>query len=198
MRVGSSQGLSACAALLLIAACQPREPLTAAKAKQIIGAYEVHREPVYAAVPQRVWWDETHPKDDFDEKSLRTLQHLRDNGYITVEEKHDQHGSIYLAKVTQKGFPLLGTSPSVRGPVYKALICYKRYDGLKNFERHPNEPTTGRAELVWHYDEPTPLYDLFETRGDKPLKKPFASLVSFYYKDHQWKFDVTVRKTDTE
>jgi hypothetical protein len=25
-----------------------------------------------------------------------------------------------------------------------------------------------------------------------------VSLVSFYYKDHQWKFDVTVRKTDAE
>ena len=33
---------------------------------------------------------------------------------------------------------------------------------------------------------------------NKPLNKPFASLVSFYYKDHQWRFDVTVRKTATE
>ena len=183
-------------AALIIAACSPPDPLTETKARQIIAAYEVKREPVYAAVPQKVWWDEKHPKDDFDEKSLRTLQRLRDGGYITVDEKHDEHGATYVAKVTDKGFPLLGTSPSARGAVYKGLICYKRYDGLKGFERHPNEPTTGRAELIWHYDDPTPLYELFETKGDKPLKKPFASLVSFYYKDHQWKFDVTVRKTD--
>lgn len=198
MQVRSSQRLSALAVVLFLVACQKQEPLTEAKAKQIIAAYEVKREPVYAAVPQKVWWDETHPKDDFDEKSVRTLQRLRDGGYVTVDEKHDEHGAIYTAKVTDKGFPLLGTSPSARGPVYKALICFKLYDGLKDFERHPNEPTTGRAELIWHYDEPTPLYEIFETKGDKPLKKPYASLVSFYYKDHEWKFDVTVRKTEAD
>jgi hypothetical protein len=72
------------------------------------------------------------------------------------------------------------------------------YDGIRNFQRHPTEPTVGHAELIWHYDDPTPLYPLFETKINKPLKKPFASLVSFYYKDHQWKFDVTVRKVDAE
>jgi hypothetical protein len=25
---------------------------------------------------------------------------------------------------------------------------------------------------------------------------PFVSLVSFYYQDHQWQFDVTVSKTE--
>ena len=198
MRFGSSQGLALIAALAFAVACQAPEPLTAKKAEQIIGSFEVHREPVYAAVPQKVWWDEAHPKDDFDAKSVATLQNLAKAGYITVDEKHDNHGAIYLAKVTQKGFPLLGTSPSPRGPVYKAMVCEKVYDGLRNFERHPSEPTTGRAELVWHYDNPTPLYPLFETKGEKPLKKSFASLVSFYYKDHEWKFDVTVRKTDVE
>ena len=186
------------AAALMFTACQPPKPLTAAKAQEIISSYEVKREPVYAGVPQKVWWDERHPKDDFDEKSVRTLHNLEKAGYITVHETSDQHGSIYLAKVTDKGFPILGTSPSARGPVYKALICYKRYDGLRNFQRHPTEPTVGHAELVWYYADPTPLYDLFETKGEKPMKKPFVSLVAFYYKDHQWRFDVTVRKTDAE
>ncbi len=198
MRVRSSQGLSVLAALVLLFGCSKPEPLTAARADEILRGYEAHREPVYAAVPQKVWWDETHPKDDFDEKSVHTLQNLAKADYITVTESHDAHGSVYLAKVTQKGFPILGTGPSARGAVYKGLICYKRYDGIKNFARHPNEPTTGRAELIWHYDEPTPLYDLFETKIDKPIRKPFASLVSFYYKDHGWRFDVTVRKTDAE
>ena len=156
------------------------------------------REPIYAEVPQKVWWDETHPKDDFDEKSVRTLRDLERAGYLTVEEKTDTHGSIYTAKVTQKGFKIIGTSPSMRGPAFRGLICYKKYDGIRNFQRHPTEPTVGHAELVWHYDEPTPLYPLFETKINKPLKKPFVSLVSFYYKDHEWKFDVTVRKTDAE
>jgi hypothetical protein len=181
--------------ILIALACQRAEPITAQRATEILENYP-KREPVYAAVPQKVWWDEKHPKDDFDEKSVATLRNLERGGYITVQEKTDNHGSIYTAKVTDKGFPLLGTGPSARGPVYKALICHKKYDGIRDFQRHPNEPTTGRAELIWHYDDPTPLYDLFETKIDKPLRKPFASLVSFYYKDHQWKFNVTVRKTN--
>lgn len=197
MRHRGSQGFAALIALQLLA-CQRAEPLTLAKAEEIIGSYEVHLEPVYAAVPQKVWWDEQHPQDDFDAKSVATLRSLERTGYITVAETSDQHGSIFLAKVTDKGFRILGTSPSARGPVYKGLICYKKYDGLRNFERHPTEQTTGRAELIWHYTNPTPLYELFATKNDKPLNKPFASLVSFYYKDHQWKFDVTVRKTDAE
>ena len=100
--------------------------------------------------------------------------------------------------MTPKGFPILGTSPSARGPVYRGLICRKVYDRLRNFQRHPTEPTTGHGELVWHYANPTPLYSLFETKINKPLKKEFASLVSFYYKDRAWHFDVTVPKTEAE
>lgn len=186
----------AIAILAVATACQREEPLTAAKADEILKGYQFQREPVYAAVPQRVWWDPQHPKDDFDEKSVRTLRNLETNGLITVVQSQEGERTIYTAKVTEKGFPLLGTSPSARGPVYKGLICYKKYDGVRDFQRHPNEPTTGRAELVWHYDEETQLYPLFETKGEKPLRTPFASLVSFYYKDHQWRFNVTVRKTD--
>ncbi len=197
MRTGSSQGL-AIASLLLLAACQKPEPLTAAKAEQILRAYMFTREPIYAEVPQKVWWDERHPKDDFDEKSVRTFHNLERAGYVTVSEKRDEHGSTYVAKVTPKGFPIIDTSPSLRGPAFRGMICYKKYDGIRNFQRHPTEPTVGHAELIWHYDEPTPLYPLFETKLNKPLKKPFASLVAFYYKNHEWKFDVTVRKTEAD
>jgi hypothetical protein len=78
------------------------------------------------------------------------------------------------------------------------MIAHKKYDGLRNFQRHPTEATTGHAELVWHYADPTPLYPFFETKINKPLDKPFVSLVSFYYKDHQWRFDVTVRKVEAD
>jgi hypothetical protein len=183
--------------ILIALACQRAEPITAQKAGEILERYP-KREPVYAAVPQKVWWDPQHPKDDFDEKSVRTLRNLEAGGYVTVTESQEGEKTTYTAKVTDKGFPLLGTGPSMRGPVYKGLICYKKYDGIRDFQRHPNEPTTGRAELIWHYDDPTPMYELFETKLDKPLGKPFASLVSFYHKDHQWKFSVTVRKTDVQ
>jgi hypothetical protein len=197
MRSGSSQGF-AFASILLLLACQRAEPLTAQKAEQILRAFLFDREPVYAEVPQKVWWDEKHPKDDFDEKSVRTLHNLEQAGYLSVTETHDNHGSIYVAKVTEKGFHLIGTAPSYRGPAFRGLICYKRYDGIRNFQRHPTEPTVGHAELIWHYADPTLLYPLFETKINKPLNKPFASLVSFYYKNHQWQFDVTVRKTEAE
>ena len=156
-------------------------------------------EPVYAEVPQRGWWNERNPKDDFDEKSVRTLHNLEAAGLITVTHRVDPNGTEnYYATVTQKGFPILGTAPSYRGPVYRGKICEKRYDGLQNFERHPTEPTTGHAQLVWHYANPTPLYPMFDTKINKPLNKPFASLVSFYYKDHEWRFDVTVKKAQVE
>jgi hypothetical protein len=177
-------------------ACQRREPLTAQKAAEIIRGYQFAKEPIYAEVPQRVWWSDKAPQDDYDVKALRTLRNLESAGLVTVIELHDRDTTAFTAKVTPKGFPILGTAPSARGPCFRATICYKHYDGLRNFERHPTDPTVGHAELVWHYEHPTPLYPLFETKINKPLNKPFASYISFYYKDFQWRFDVVVRKTD--
>jgi hypothetical protein len=182
--------------IVLLCACQRREALTAAKAEALLRANMPGNEPVYAEVPQRVWWNARSPKDDFDDKSVRTLMLLQSAGLVTVTGGPTADGADYHAKVTPKGFPLLGTAPSYRGPVYRGMICRKKYDGIRNFQRHPSDPTTGHAELVWHYADPTPLYPLFETKINKPLDKPFMSLVSFYYKDYQWHFDVTVRKTE--
>lgn len=199
MRSVSSQRILA--SLLLAAAvcaggCARKEPLTAQKAQEIISGYQFKAEPVYAEVPQRVWWSPTSPKDDFDEKSLRTIDNLQRSGLVSVEHRQDGVITSVVARVTPNGFRILGTAPSWRGPVYRAQICQKVYDGIRNFQRHPTEPTTGTAELVWHYTNPTWLYPLFETKLNKPLNKPFASLISFYWKDYQWKFDVTVRKTE--
>ena len=184
------------ALVVLAAACSDPEPLTKEKADKIIGAWSFKREPVYAEVPQKVWWTPKAPKDDYDELALRTLRNLERAGLVTVTESVTADSATYVAKVTKKGFPILGTAPSHRGPVYRATICEKRYDGLRNFVRHPNEPTVGHAELMWHYDNPTWLYPLFETKINKPLKTPFASHVSFWYEKHQWKFEVNVRKVE--
>ena len=194
MRMKASQAF----ALLLLLACQRREPLTAAKADQILRGFMFERQPVYAEVPQKVWWNARFPRDDYDDKSLRTFDNLVRAGYVTVTKSESDGTTAYLAKVTPKGFPILGTAPSLRGPVFRGMICYKKYDGVRNFQRHPSEPTVGHAELIWHYTDPTPLYAMFETKINKPLNTPFASLVSFYYKDHEWKFDVTVQKTEAE
>jgi hypothetical protein len=182
--------------VVLAVACSKPEALTEQKARELITGSAFKREPVYAEVPQKVWWTPKAPKDDYDEKAVRTLRNLEREGLITVTESHPDAGSTtYVAKVTKKGFPILGTAPSYRGPVYRAKIAEKRYDGIRNFQRHPTEPTVGHAELVWHYESPTALYPLFETKIDKPLKTPFVSHVSFWYEKRQWKFSVNVKKT---
>lgn len=179
-------------------ACARREPLTEEKARQIVVSRAFKREPVYAEVPQRVWWSPRAPKDDFDEKAVATLRNLQRAGLVTVTENVSPDGSSaeYVAKVTDKGFRILGTAPSYRGPVYRGKICEKVYDGLREFQRHPTEPTVGYAKLAWHYEKPTTLYPLFETKRNKPLHTPFASHLAFYYKDYQWRLDVTVSKTE--
>ena len=179
-----------------VIACGKPKPLDEAGAKAIVRAWAFKKEPIYAEVPQRVWWNPKSPKDDYDGKAVTTLRNLEAAGLITVTEKVETDSAEYIARVTKKGFNILGTAPSYRGPVYRGQIAEKVYDGIRNFQRHPNEPTTGHAELMWHYDNPTPLYPMFETKINKPLKKPFASHVSFHYKNHQWKFDVTVRKAE--
>lgn len=184
--------------VVLAAACQKPQPLTAERAEEILRGWMFRREPVYAEVPQKVWWTPKAPKDDYDEKAVRTLRNLERVGLVTVTESVTLDSATYIAKVTKKGFPILGTAPSMRGPVYRARIADKRYDGLRNFVRHPTEPTVGHGELIWHYENPTPLYPLFETKIDKPLNKPFASHVSFWYDKHQWRFEVNVRKTTAD
>ncbi|HXG58495.1 MAG TPA: hypothetical protein VNL91_05705 [Thermoanaerobaculia bacterium] len=179
--------------------CSRSGTLTADRAEQIVGRYKLQVEPVYAEVPQRVWWGPRAPKDDFDEKALRTLRNLERAGLVTITVSTAEDGTVsYAAKTTPRGFPLLGTVNSARGPAFRAKICEKRYDGLRNFVRHPTDPTVGSAELVWHYERPTPFYDLFETKKNKPLGKRFASHIAFHYEDHQWRFSVTVPKVEAE
>jgi hypothetical protein len=186
-------------ASLFLAACDRPEPLTAAKAESILRGAGLRPEPVYAEVPQRVWWNAKSPKDDYDGKALQTLRNLETAGLVTVTGGENPDGSAeYVAKVTEKGFRILGTAPSHRGPAFRGQIAQKVYDGVRNFQRHPTEKTTGSAELVWHYDHPTALYPFFETKINKPLKTPFVSQVSFYFKDHQWRFSVTVPKLAAE
>lgn len=181
---------------LVLAACAKREPLTQQKADEIIRELAFAREPVYAEVPQKVWWSPQAPKDDYDEKAVRTLRNLERAGLVVVSAEVSGDSATYLAKVTQKGFPILGTAPSYRGRALRGKICEKVYDGLRNFERHPTRETVGSGELVWHYDNPTFLYPLFETKINKPLKTPFASHVSFWHEKHSWRFSVTVPKTE--
>src|ERR1051326_19789 len=73
--------------------CARKTPLTAEKAKEIIGQYQTVVEPVYAEVPQRVWWSPRAPKDDYDELALRTLRNLEHAGYLKIEETRKEDRS---------------------------------------------------------------------------------------------------------
>lgn len=181
---------------IAVCSCAKPEPLTEAKAQQLIESQMFKSEPIYAEVPQRVRFGPKSPKDDYDEKAIRTLKNLEREGLVTIAETAEPDGMTNItATVTKKGFPILGTVPSARGPALRARIAEKKLDRVQNFQRHPTQPTVGHAEVVWHYVNPTAYYELFETKINKPLNTPFVSLVSFYWKKG-WRFDVTVRKTD--
>lgn len=181
---------------ILAAACQKPKALTEDIARKIILPKLTRPEVIYAEVPQRVFWGPTSPKDEYDEKAVRTMKNLEKAGLVTVEEAHTSDSSTFIARTTKKGFSILGVTPSARGPALRGHIAMKRYDGLKNFLRHPNDPTIGRVEIVWHYDSPTHLYELFETRINKPLNKEFATVTSIYWKDGGWRFGTVVGKTE--
>lgn len=185
------------AAALFIAGCEPREKLTPQRADKIIRDLMFSTEPVYAEVPQKVWFGPQSPKDDYDELAVRTLANLERAGLVTVAKSQQPDGTLtYQAKVTKEGFHILGTMPSMRGPVYRGRICEKRLDGVRNFVPHPSDPTIGSAEVVWHYDAPTALYPLFETKMNKPLKKPFISVASLRWHKGAWRLQLIVKKAD--
>ena len=196
MRVMTSQGKLLLTALLF-AACARPDALTAEKAEEILLSTMFQREPVYAEVPQRVTYGPKSPKDDYDGKAVATLQNLERAGLITLAHSVAPDGTeTWQGTTTKQGFQILGTMPSARGPVFRARIAEKRIDGVRNFVRHPSEPTTGSAEVVWHYDAPTPYYEMFETKINKPLQQPFVSLASIYW-DKGWRFHLTVKKTQS-
>lgn len=182
--------------LILGAACAKPEPLTREKAESVIRSHMFVAEPVYAEVPQKVVFGPASPKDEFDELSVRTLRNLERAGLIRVDHSVAADGTeTYVAKVTKEGFPILGTTPSNRGPALRGRICEKRYTGFDDFERHPSDATIGKIEIVWHYVNPTNLYPLFETKIDKPLQQPYISVASVYWNKGDWRFNVIVQKT---
>jgi hypothetical protein len=182
---------------LALAGCSAPAELTEEKAREILAGVMFEVEPVYAEVPQTVRWSPDSPRDEYDEKAVRTLRNLEREGLVTLAEEGSPGGSYALtAKTTQAGFSLLGTVPSARGPAFRARICEKKLDGMTGFVRHPSDPTIASAEVVWHYENPTRFYEMFETKIDKPLGKPFASLVSFRWEKGTWHFGVIAPKVE--
>lgn len=198
MKVKGTVVRAACAAFVLFAVgCDNPPPLDAQRADSIVRSQIFMAEPVYAEVPQTVAFGPASPKDEYDGKAVETLARLERAGLVTVTESHAPDGaSTYRAKVTGAGFRVLGTMPSMRGPVYRGQICEKRIVGTRNFVRHPSDPTVGRVEIVWVYANPTSLYELFETKMNKPLKKQFVSVAAIHW-DHGWKFELTVPKAES-
>ncbi|MFA6955172.1 MAG: hypothetical protein WC538_04785 [Thermoanaerobaculia bacterium] len=182
-------------ATLALLACGTQPPLDEKLATELIRRNAIDNEPIYAEVPQRVWWGPGYPKDDYDDLAVRTLHNLERAGLLKVSHVVEKDGrEIYQGKVTEKGFPIIGTVPSARGKAFRGKICVKKIDTIANFIHHPTDPMIGSAELIWHYASPTPLYDLFDTKIDKPLGKPFRSVASIRNEKGLWRVELAIRK----
>lgn len=182
-------------ATLTLLACGTQPPLDEKLATELIRRNAIDHEPIYAEVPQRVWWGPDYPKDDYDDLAVRTLRNLERAGLLKVSHVVEKDGrEIYQGKVTDKGFPIIGTVPSARGKAFRGKICVKKIESITNFLRHPTDPMVGSAEIIWHYESPTPLYELFETKIDKPLGKPFRSVASIWNEKGLWRVDLAIRK----
>lgn len=187
------------ALLFLSIACGRPAPLDEQTAIELIRRNAIDDEPIYAEVPQRLWWGPGYPKDAYDDKALETLRNLERAGLLTVSYTKDKEGrEIYRGKVTEKGFAILGTVPSARGKAFRGKICVKKIDRITNFIRHPNDPLVGSAEIIWHYTQPTPLYELFTTKIDKPLDKPYRSVASIRDDNGLWRVELAIRKTGVD
>lgn len=180
---------------LALIMCAEEPPLDQVRAEAIIRSRMFEREPVYAEVPSVIRWGPDYPKDEFDERSLATLENLENAGLIVVEEIAGDGGmTVVTAETTPEGFRELGTVPSARGPALRGRIAQRVLDEIRGFQRHPSQPLVGRAEVVWHYENPTPLYPHFETKQEKPLDVPFVSVVSISKTDRGWIVETVVPK----
>ena len=187
------------ALLLLALGCGQPAPLDEKTAIELIRSNAIDDEPIYAEVPQRVWWGPGYPKDAYDEKALETLRNLERAGLLKVSHAKDKEGrDVYSGKVTEKGFAILGTVPSARGKAFRGKICAKKIDRITNFIRHPNDPLVGSADIIWHYTKPTPLYELFTTKIDKPLDQPYKSVASIRNDKGLWRVELAIRKTGVD
>ncbi|MCM2316038.1 MAG: hypothetical protein NDJ92_12910 [Thermoanaerobaculia bacterium] len=185
------------ALVFLAMSCGQPAPLDEQTAIDLIRRNAIDDEPIYAEVPQRVWWGPGYPKDDYDDRALATLRNLERAGLLTVSYTKDKDGrETYRGKVTEKGFAILGTVPSARGKAFRGKICVKKIDRIANFIRHPSDPLVGSAEIIWHYTKPTPLYELFTTKIDKPLDRPYRSVASIRNEKGLWRVELAIRKTE--
>jgi hypothetical protein len=191
-----SVALVAALAAVVVVACGKPPELSDDYARKVILDRAIDDEPVYAEVPETVWWSPESPKDDYDELALRTLRNLESAGLVTLAHEVDGATESWTATVTERGFPILGRVPSKRGRALRAKICAKKIDDVRNFIRHPSDPAVGSADLVWHYEQPTVFYEMFETKRDKPLGKPFRSVVSIRREGGFWKLDLIIRKAE--
>ncbi|MBW3670622.1 MAG: hypothetical protein KY432_02990 [Acidobacteria bacterium] len=186
-------------ALVWLCSCGADEPpLDAQRASEIIRSRMFARQPAYAEVPMQVRFGPGYEKDEFDDRSIATLEKLESAGLVRLSTTSEDELTVIIAETTPEGFRELGTVPSSRGPALRGRIAEKVLDEIVNFERHPSDPQLGRAEVIWHYENPTELYSLFDTKQDKPIAVPFKSVVSLSRTDRGWVVKTLVPKLRVE
>lgn len=183
--------------VLFLAACSGEtvEPeLTASIAERVIMGSIHDSEPVYAEVPRRVSWSPHTPRDDFDGLSITTLEKMEDAGLVVLTRTGSSEEGSLQAELTGSGREILGIVPSARGEALRGRIAKRVFDGVRAFERHPERPDVGRAELVWHYEDPTPLHAIFDTKPDNQIGRPFSSVVAIHREGGIWRAEVIVSR----
>ena len=173
-------------------------PLDAERAAAVIRSRMFVSQPVYAEVPMEVRWGPGYDEDEFDRRALSTIEKLEQAGLVVSETTSEKEMTVVSIETTPEGFRQLGTVPSARGPALRGRIAERVIDEIVNFERHPSQPEVGRAEVIWHYENPTPLYPLFDTKQNKPLDVPFKSIVSVSRTKRGWLVETVVPKLPAE
>lgn len=181
--------------LAVAASCTEPERLTRAAASEFVRDSFFREEPAYAEVPQRVVWSESSPTDDFDGRSIQTLERLKEMGLVTLEREGSPSDGSVTAHTTPAAARVLGLVPSARGPALRGRVATKMLDGVGSVDVHPGDPRTGRVEVIWHYASPTPLHAVFAPVSDRPLGEPQATVLSMRWSEGAWRAAVIIPRT---
>lgn len=194
MRVKPSYAVAG-ALILVIFACREPERLTPGIAREVIDSTMLQTEPVYAEVPVTVRWSPEAPMDEFDRRSIETLERLERLGLVSVEAAGDETRGTVTATTAPEAARILGVVPSVRGPALRGRVAEKRRTGIGELTLHPSDPRTGRVEVIWHYESPTQLHAAFAPVSDRPIGVPQATVLTLSWIEGAWRGKVVVRRT---
>lgn len=180
---------------LVAGGCGPPERLTPEIAEEVVMATMLETEPAYAEVPSSVRWSPESPRDEFDQRSITTLDRLQSLGLVTLRRTGDSSSGAVEASQTEQGRRLLGVVPSARGPALRGRVASRKLQGIGAFTPHPTDPRSARVEVLWTYEDPTPLHGAFAPVADRTPGVAHATVLSIGWIEGAWRGKILIRKT---